>query len=121
MIYNDFIENRGYRYEGIELSDLHFTKNPKFDLNSGFIPNLKTRDLLQHSSINKNIFKIMVSALQKPKRRISGTMTQILIDDLKSISDKLIARLQEKTETREFPTFEDFLFTKKQKAYVIKD
>jgi hypothetical protein len=86
-IYNDFIKKHGYRFEGVELDPLSFANSPEFDLNAGLIPNVKTRELIKASTINKNIFKILVSSFSKPKKKPTGTVTQMLIDDLKEASE----------------------------------
>jgi hypothetical protein len=123
LIYNDFIKKNGYRFEGVEMDLLSFANTPEFNLNSGFIPNTKTRELIKSSSINKNIFKILVSAFYKPKKRPFGTMTQMLVDDLRELSRKIKTKVDptEKTEESAIPTFEEYLNAKNQKSWSIKD
>jgi hypothetical protein len=122
LIFNDYIKKYGYRYEGVELDPLSFTNVPEFSLNVGLIPNIQTRDIL-NTSINKNIFKIMMTAFQKPKKKASGMLTQILIDDLKDLSSKV----KEKTDNVEpqkesaMPTFEEYILKKTEKSWTIKD
>jgi hypothetical protein len=122
LIFNNYIKKYGYRYEGVELDPLSFTNVPEFSLNVGLIPNIQTRDIL-NTSINKNIFKIMMTAFQKPKKKASGMLTQILIDDLKDLSTKV----KEKTDNIEpqkesaMPTFEEYILKKTEKSWTIKD
>jgi len=122
-IYNDFIKKNGYRFEGIELDPLSFANSPEFDLNAGFIPNEKTRELIKSSTINKNIFKILVSSFSKPKKKPTGLMTQLLIDDLKELVDNVKKKVDPtiKTEESAIPTFEEYLSNKRQKSWTIKD
>ena len=123
LIFNNYIKKYGYRYEGVELDPLSFSSLPEFSLNTGLISNLETRDLLKDSTINKNIFKIMMTAFSKPKKKPVGLMTQTLVDDLKEISTKI----KEKTENVEnvkessMPTFEEFFIKKTEKSWSIKD
>jgi hypothetical protein len=106
----------------VELDPLAFSSVPKLDLNIGLIPNIKTRETIQISSIYKNIFKIMMGAFSKPKRKATGTMTQLLIDDLKEISGRIKEKVGMQLPIEEsILTFEDYLFRKKQNNYSIKD
>jgi hypothetical protein len=122
LIFNDYIKKYGYRYEGVELDPLSFSNVPEFSLNTGLISDIKTRELL-NTSINKNIFKIMMTAFQKPKKKASGMLTQMLIDDLRDLSVKV----KEKTDNVEavkdsaIPTFEEYFAKKTEKSWVIKD
>jgi hypothetical protein len=104
------------------LDPLSFSNIPEFSLNTGLISDLKTRDLL-NTTINKNIFKIMMTAFQKPKKKASGMLTQMLIDDLRELSVKV----KEKTDNVEavkdsaIPTFEEYITNKIEKSWTIKD
>jgi hypothetical protein len=122
-IYNDYIKKNGYKFEGVELDKQSFASTPKFDLNSGFIPNIQTRDFIVQSPINKNIFKIMVGAFSKLKKKPTGTLTQMLLDDVKEISDRIKEKIGETPEMKESSvlTFEEFLLRKEEKSRVIKD
>lgn len=123
LIYNDFIKKNGYRFDGVELDPLSFTNSPEFELNSGFIPNEKTRELIKASTINKNIFKILMSSFSKPKKKPTGMLTQMLIDDLKELVDKVKEKINAGSQTKEsaVPTFEEYLQNKIQKSWTIKD
>jgi hypothetical protein len=122
-IFNDYIKKRGSRYEGIELDKSSFRSIPQFDLNSGFIPDLNTRELLIQSRINKNIFKIIASSFYRPKRKPSGFITQMMISDLTEIVEKIKEKIESigmKSEST-IMTFEQYLSIKKEKSYRIKD
>ena len=123
LIFNDYIKKYGYRYEGVELDPLSFTNIPEFSLNTGLIPDLKTRELLKDSLINKNIFKIMMTAFQKPRKKAVGLLTQLLIDDLKNISIKVKGKTENVESTKEsvMPTFEEYFSSKVEKSWNIKD
>jgi hypothetical protein len=122
-IFNDYIDNKGYRYEGVNIDPLEFAKAPQFELNTGIITNLKTRDLLAKSQINRQIFKIMMSSFNKPKKKPTGTLTQSLIDDLLEISKKIKEKTstESKVEESGVPTFEEFYRKKIENSWVIKD
>jgi len=122
-IFNDYIKKRGTKYEGVEIDKNSFRSIPQFDLNSGFIPDLQTRDLLFQSRINKNIFKIILSSFYRPKRKPTGFITQMMISDLSELVDKIKEKIENvdlKTESNVM-TFEQYLSNKREKSFKIKD
>lgn len=122
-IFNDYIKKRGSKYEGVELNKASFRSIPQFDLNSGFIPDLTTRELLLQSKINKNVFKIILSSFYRPKRKASGFITQMMVSDLTEIVDKIKEKIENVDMKNEstIMTFEQYLSIKKEKSYKIKD
>jgi len=122
-IYNDYIDENGYKYEGVNLNKYIFSESPKLKANKKFILNPKTQELIAASDINEDIFKIMLSSFYRMKRKASGTITQLLISDLKAI----ISSIQKKVESGAFPkadeilTFEEYLQRKLESSWTIKD
>jgi hypothetical protein len=123
QIYNQYMKKNEYKYEGIEIDPLSFASVPQFDLNTGFITDLKTRDLIKKSTVNKHIFKIMMSSFSKPKKKPTGTMTQLLIDDTIDLSKKIKEKVESTPEVKEssFPTFEEYVVKKTESSWKIKD
>lgn len=112
-IYKQYIKKNGYKYEGIEVDPLSFATVPEFDLNTGLIDDQKVRDLIKASTINKHIYKILLSSFSKPKKKPSGTVTQILLDDVADIIKKMKEKIKNvNVGESSFPTFEDY-FTKR--------
>jgi len=106
------------------MDPLSFNDVPQFDLNIGFITNQTTREYLEKSKINKIIFRILVSSIIKPKKKPTGTLTELLLRDLKDISAKISNKVQGKndpTKNEGLETFEDFLKRKQEGKYIIKD
>jgi hypothetical protein len=121
QIYLQYIKKNGYKYEGIEVDPLSFASVPEFDLNTGLIDNQKVRDLIKESTINKHIYKILLSSFSKPKKKPSGTVTQILIDDVQDIAKKIKEKVQNvNVEESSFPTFEEYYSKKIQEERKIK-
>jgi hypothetical protein len=122
-IYNDYMGKMKYRYEGIEINPLNFAKAPQFELNTGLIMDLKTRSILGESTINRHIFKILMSAFHKPKKKPTGTVTQMLIDDVVELSSKIKDKIATKEQIGEssFPTFEEFFTKKRERSWIIPD
>ena len=112
-----------YKYEGIEIDPLSFASVPQFDLNTGFITDITTRELVKKSTINKHIFKIMMSSFSKPKKKPSGTITQVLLDDVNDIYKAIKLKVQSTLEVKEstFQTFEEYLVKKIESSWKIKD
>jgi hypothetical protein len=122
-IYNDYMGKMKYRYEGIEINPLSFAKAPQFELNTGLIMDLTTRSILGESTINRHIFKILMSAFHKPKKKPTGTVTQMLIDDVVELSSKIKDKIATKEQIGEssFPTFEEFFTKKRESSWIIPD
>lgn len=123
QIYVAYMKKNSYKYEGIEIDPLSFASVPEFDLNTGFIKDQETRDLVKKSTITKHIFKIMMSSFSKLKKKPSGTVTQILIDDILELSKKIKNKVESTPEVKEssFPTFEDYMTTKFESSLKLKD
>ena len=124
LIFNQYIKKNEYKYQGVEMDPLSFNDVPQFDLNIGFIINQTTREYLEKSKINKIIFRILVSSIIKPKKKPTGTLTELLLRDLKDISGKISDKVQGKndpTKNEGLETFEDFLKRKQEGKYIIKD
>jgi hypothetical protein len=124
LIFNEYIKKNEYKYQGVEMDPLSFNDVPQFDLNIGFITNQTSREYLEKSKMNKIIFRILVSSIIKPKKKPTGTLTELLLRDLKDISTKISNKVQGKndpTKNEGLETFEDFLKRKQEGKYIIKD
>lgn len=123
QIYNAYMKKNEYKYNGIEIDPLSFASVPQFDLNTGFITDLTTRDLIKKSTINKHIFKITMSSFSKPKKKPSGTVTQLLIDDVLDISKKIKEKVEATPEIKEssFPTYEEYKTKQTESSRKIPD
>lgn len=122
QIYNKYIDKNGYKYVGININPLSFAAVPEFDINTDFVTDIKTRDLIDQSSINKHIYKIMVSSFFKMRKKPRGTVTQMLIDDTIEVSKKIKHLIEEIPEIKEssFLTFEEYYLKKIESDKVIK-
>lgn len=123
LIFNDYMSQMGYRYKGVELDPLSFIDIPKFDLNSEFITDIKTRDWLKKSETAKQIFKIIMGSFSRPKKKPTGTLTQFLLDDLHTLVKKIKEKVEATPEIKEssFPTFEEYIINKTESSWTIKE
>ena len=122
QIFQQYIKKNGYKYEGIEVDPLSFATVPAFDMNTGLIDDKNVRELIKASTVNKHIFKILMSSFSKPKKKPSGTVTQMLIDDVQDIASKIKEKVGNVKvgESSSFPTFEDYYTKKIQEERKIK-
>jgi hypothetical protein len=65
----------------------------------------------------------MMSSFSKPKKKPSGTMTQLLVDDVIDLTKKIKEKVEATPEVKEssFPTFEEFFVKKTQSSWKIQD
>jgi len=121
-IFNDYIRRNHKKYEGLDIEPMEFASNPKFKINLDLLTNEKTKEYIKGSSINEHIFKILLSSITKPKRKVSGTLTEMLINDLKGIVKSMKSYLNEVViKDDSLITFKEYLENKKTKSYKIKD
>jgi len=102
LLYNDFLEKNMERYKGVDFSVPSFLKSDSFDLNIKFIENAKTIELIKSNRSYEQLFKIMLAALRKKRRRPYGLLTQTIINQLNLIIDKI-------SELVEVPLAEGFM------------
>lgn len=123
QIFLQYMKKYSYKYQGIEIDPLSFASAPVFELNMNFIKDQKVKDLLEESTINKHIFKIIMSSFSKPKKKPSGTVTQMLIDDTIEIYKKIKSKVLETKKVGEsdnFPTYEEFFKKRTEVKRIIK-
>lgn len=76
-------------------------------------PSLVSGEVLETFSVpnNQKIFRMVVGALHKPKKRPTGTVTESLLLALEGVRARLRAGLA-RTHKTKWPTFEEYLVTK---------
>lgn len=112
-IFNDYIHRSKNKYDGLDSISIPAISK-KFNINSNLIFSEKTKTLLT-SEINKDIFRIFISAFSRLKYKTSETITQFLIDNIKRSKEKLELRVNT-TDLLEYSssmmTFEEFMTNK---------
>ena len=63
-----------------------------------------------------------MGSFQKPKKKPTGTVTQLLINDVIEISKEIKNKIAASTEVKEssFPTFEDYIRVKTEDSRNVK-
>jgi len=108
-LYNKYITTNGFRYNGVDLDNAAYRNSPSYDVNDVLISNPKTIENINSSDINKKIYKIFVSSIQKPRKKPVGMMTQMLVDDLQKISAKIKEICTIPVNEGYIPSFEEYL------------
>ena len=123
-LYSSYISKNGSKYEGMEdLDGPNFSKNiPEFGVNLKFVINKNTKNYLEKSQINKELFKLFLGTFMKKRSK-----TSILIDEnMRKEINKIVNMLRDKTidkpENKEsIPTFEDYYYNKYQKRALFEN
>lgn len=110
-LYKKYVENEGQKWEGLEINIPEFLRDPNFGLNLDLIHDSQVRELVEKSSINTEIYRIMLNMLRNPNVRISSKIfTENMKVHLKSQIEKLTVIVQDKQiHENYFPTFAEFL------------
>ena len=102
LLFNDFLEKNIERYRGVDFSEPSFLKSNDFELNKKFIQNEKTLELIKMDRSYEQLFKIILAALRKKRRRPYGLLTHTMINQFNLIIDKI-------SEMVEIPLSEGFM------------
>ena len=123
-LYAKYIAKNGSKYAGMEdLDGPDFSKDiPEFSVNLKFVINKNTKNYLEKSQINKELFKLFLGTFTKKRKK-----TSVLIDDhMKNEINKIVTdindRSVEKPQVKEtIPTFEDYYYNKYQKRALFEN
>lgn len=110
-LYKRYVENDGLKWEGLELNTPDYLKDHKFDLNTDLISSTAVKDLVNSSSINKEIYRIMLNMFRNPNVKINSKIfTEGMKNNLRMQIEKLSAvTLDKQISETYFPTFTEFL------------
>jgi len=89
LLFNDFVEENMERYSRVDFSEPKFLRNQDFDLNKRFIDNKRTLELISMDRSYEQLFKIMLAALRKKRRRTYGLLTQAMVNQINLVIDEI--------------------------------
>jgi hypothetical protein len=114
VLYNDYMNKKESDLQGLDFETREFANSVEHSLNTEFISNEKTREIISHSKNNEKIFQIILNCFRKKRdpERTNDILTPLIIKDFNKLIDK-IKEITQKKETSEFKTFGDYLSTKK--------
>jgi len=78
-IFIRFIQSSGDEYANIEIVEPDYLKRPEFALNIDMIRNSEARYLMEDQPWTRRLFKIMLAAFRKVKRRGKGLMSSDVV------------------------------------------
>jgi phosphopantetheine adenylyltransferase len=92
-VFNNFIDENGEKYLGLDFQEPEFLKQPGFDANIDLIKNERTKQLVSEESSYQSLFKLILSAFRKIKKKQGGFFTKGAIEQfnllVKEISELL--------------------------------
>ena len=113
-LFNRFIEQFGDKYEDFKLDEPTYLKKKEFDLNDRFIENTTTLNNIESSDNYRKIFKVMLAAFRKRKKKPVGIFTKEVIDQFNGTVLKIATYLSQGLieESESMPTFGEYLSMK---------
>lgn len=89
-IYKDFMQEYAAKYDGLELEVPEYLQRPEFALNIPLIGDSSVIGLIKRSTVNAEIYKVLLNFFRKPRKRSSsGFFTADLISQLNLIVQKV--------------------------------
>lgn len=89
ILFVEFIETYGTRYDGIIFDTPTFMKSDSFDTNIKYIKNADIKDIIKNSYTHEQMYKILLAAFRKKRRKCYGIFTELNIKTLNSVIDQI--------------------------------
>ena len=114
-VFNEFVEENGDKYLGLDFQEPEFLKQEGFQINSELIKDEKTKALITEDESYQSLFKVILSAFRKIKKRPGGFFTQGAIEQFNLLVREISNYLNNSISVVEsmIPTFDQFRKTKK--------
>ena len=106
----DFLNKYEMRYENTIFDKPEFMNSDDFDINISQIKNDETKNIIEKSYVNEQIYKILLSAFRKKRRKVYGILTNDLLKQLNLTIDKIYNKIS-KNISESLLTFEEILNT----------
>jgi cytidyltransferase-like protein len=107
-VFNDYVERNGHKYIGVNFDTPEFAKKPEFEVNTKFIRNARTKDIIKNEYMS-NLFKIILSSFRKYRKSSTDILTDVIINSINDIVDRIEKRIREEVITDVALDFETFL------------
>jgi len=114
-VFNAFVEEHGEKYLGLDFQEPEFLRQEGFEINSDLIKDEKTKSLISEDESYQSLFKVILSAFRKIKKRPGGFFTQGAIEQFNLLVREISNYLNNSISVVEsmIPTFDQFRKTKK--------
>jgi len=121
-VFEKFIDTEGENYRGLDFNEPYYLKGEGFITNLPNIPSERTRNLIQEEESYESLFKLILSAFRKLKKKPGGFFTAGVIQQfnilVREISELLTSTKIPVLESN-MPTFGEF--RKKIKTTLFED
>jgi hypothetical protein len=109
-VFNSFVEENGEKYLGLDFQEPEFLKQDGFEINLELIKNEKTKSLVGEEESYQSLFKLILSAFRKIKKRPGGFFTQGAIEQFNILVREISNHLNNSLSVVEsvIPTFDQF-------------
>jgi hypothetical protein len=113
-VFNSFILENGEKYLGLDLQEPEYLKQIG-SVNLDLIPDQNTRETIANEESYKSLFKMMLSAFRKIKKKTGGFFTQGAVEQFNILVREITEYLNRKPIVVEsaIPTFDQFRKVKK--------
>jgi hypothetical protein len=114
-VFNSFVEENGEKYLGLDFQEPEFLKQDGFEINLDLIKDEKTKSLIEGEESYQSLFKLILSAFRKIKKRPGGFFTQGAIEQFNILVREISNHLNNSLSVVEsiIPTFDQFRKGKK--------
>jgi hypothetical protein len=114
-VFNSFTDEYGEKYLGLDFQEPEFLKQEGFQPNHDLIKDEKTKSLIADDESYESLFKLILSAFRKIKKRPGGFFTQGAIEQFNLLVREISEYLNNNSIVVEsmIPTFDQFRKVKK--------
>jgi hypothetical protein len=114
-VFNAFTDEYGEKYLGLDFQEPEFLKQQGFESNTDLIKDDKTKKLISDDESYESLFKLILSAFRKIKKRSGGFFTQGAIEQFNLLVREISEYLNNDSIVVEsiIPTFDQFRKVKK--------
>jgi hypothetical protein len=119
-IFNEFVKNNGEKYLGLDFQEPDFFKKEGFETNLALVSNDVTKGIIAEDESYESLFKLILSAFRKIKKKSGGFFTQGAIEQFNILVREISQYLNEEIAVTEsiIPTFDQFRKKKPKAVFV---
>jgi cytidyltransferase-like protein len=114
-VFNDFVEENGEKYLGLDFQEPDYLKTDISSDNLDLIDNEKTKELISTEESYRSLFKLVLSAFRKLKKKEGGFFTKGAVEQFNILVREISEYLNKESIVIEsaIPTFDQFRKVKK--------
>ena len=108
ILFNDYIEKNGYKFVGVDFQVPDFAKGDDFKLNTAFITNQRTVEILRNP-VMQDLYKIFLGSFKKQRKHSTALLTDTVISAINELVSKIKSIIDDEPDTNEVRDFMSFL------------